>query len=74
MEARNVRGIAASLADHRKEAMLYRDLATLRVDVPLSHDLADLEWRGVPREEYLALCVELGLRQLIDRPHRWNDR
>ena len=35
-----------SLAAHREEALLYRRLATLRDDVPLREDLADLEWRG----------------------------
>ena len=35
-----------SLDTHREEALLYRRLATLRVDVPLEEGLADLEWRG----------------------------
>ena len=39
-----------SLATHREEALLYRRLATLRVDVPLEEELADLEWRGAGAE------------------------
>ena len=35
-----------SLETHREEALLYRRLATLRVDVPLEEELADLEWQG----------------------------
>ena len=34
---------------------------------------ADLEWRGARRAEFEALCDELGLDGLRDRPHRWRD-
>jgi len=34
-------------------------LATLRLDVPLDEDVADLEWRGV-RSDFGELCVALG--------------
>ena len=52
--------------------MLYRDLATLRLDVPLSETLADIEWRGVHRSDFEALCRELGFPGLTDVPHRWD--
>ena len=60
----NVRGaakLAATLNQHREEALLYRTLTTLRRDVPLEEDLADLEWRGVDGEDLDAFCEELGL-------------
>jgi 5'-3' exonuclease len=38
--------LAATLREHREEAMLYRTLTTLRRDVPLPESLDDLEWRG----------------------------
>ena len=71
-----VRGAAAmseSLESRRDDAMLYKRLATLRLDVPIHESLDDLCWRGVPRDEYAALCDELGFGGLASRPHRWYD-
>lgn len=65
--------LAQNLRDHEAEVLLYRDLATLRRDVPLDEELSDLEWQGVPRTEFLSLCDELGATGLKDRPHRWAD-
>lgn len=53
--------LAASLASQRTEANLYRTLATLRVDCPITCDAQSLEWRGVDRQALEALCVELDL-------------
>src|SRR5207302_11098937 len=38
--------LAESLTQHRAEALLFRTLATLRADVPLTETLAELEWQG----------------------------
>ena len=65
--------LAATLAGHREEAALYKRLATLRTDVPISEELSDLEWGGVPRGQFTALCEELGMTGLVDLPHRWAD-
>jgi len=62
--------LAESLALHRPEALLYRQLAILRHDVPLQENLADLEWRGA-REELKELCYQLGEDQLPKRIPRW---
>ena len=59
--------LAATLAERRDEAMLYRTLTTLRRDVPLVEDLDDLRWRGVVMEEFEPLCRELGFDSLLDR-------
>ncbi len=70
----SVRGaarLATSLAAHREEAGLYKRLATLRTDAPLSESLEDLRWRGAPRERYREFCHRLGLGAIADRPHRW---
>lgn len=69
----NVRGaarLAENLAGHRKEALLYRQLATLRQDVPLKEKLDDLEWQGAYKrlEE---LCRELGDEKIPERIPRW---
>jgi 5'-3' exonuclease len=68
---RGSQGVADSLAQRRAEAALYKNLATLRLDVPISESLADLEWPGVRRADYHALCDELGFAGLKDSPHRW---
>jgi len=64
-------GLAATLRDHRAEAVLFRRLATLNADAEIDGGLDDLVWRGVPREVFLALCAELGLERLSERVHRW---
>jgi 5'-3' exonuclease len=69
--------LAANLAAHWDEAMLYRDLARLRTTddgVPLrQHDVEELRWDGAPRAEWEAFCDEWGLDRLASRPHRWLD-
>ena len=74
LELRGAQGIAASLGEHMEEALLYRTLATLRLDVPLMEDLADLQWHRAVRGEFSALCDELGFPGLVDLPHRWDER
>ena len=62
--------LAESLAGRREEAFLYRQLATLREDVPLKEELADLEWKGA-REQLKELCQELGEEKIPQRIPRW---
>ncbi|MET0789884.1 MAG: 5'-3' exonuclease H3TH domain-containing protein [Polyangiaceae bacterium] len=69
-----VRGAAAlaqSLAGLRTEALLYKRLATLRVDVPLSENLADLEYRGARRAPLEALVAELSDDSRLERVQRF---
>jgi len=73
VKVQGAKRLAANLRSHRKEAELYRLLATLRTDVPLSEDLEDLHWRGARREQLEALCQELGDRRLLDQVHGWLD-
>jgi len=71
IEVRGAERLAKNLRDHLEEAALYRQLATLRLDVPLTESLEDLEWRGVPRAAYLEFCDELGFNEVKNRPHKW---
>jgi 5'-3' exonuclease len=48
-----------SLRAGRDDAELFLRLATLRLDVPLEEEIADLEWRGV-RPDFAELCAGLG--------------
>ena len=59
------------LEANREDAMLYKKLATLVTDVPLPETLAELEFRGVPRESFEALCEQLASKDLRTRPVRW---
>ena len=70
----SVRGAAALqgiLAEGFDNALLYRDLATLRLDAPISASLRDLRWDGVHRVEHEELCAELGFGRLATAPHKW---
>ena len=71
IRVRGAKAVAASLSQRRDEAMLYRELATLRLDVPLPETLEQLEWGGVPRQDFQEMCWELGFDRLMDMPHRW---
>lgn len=72
VQPRGAPAVAASLVEHRDDAMLYKSLTTLRLDVPLRESLADLHWTGVHRQEYLDLCAELGFNALAQLPRRWS--
>lgn len=52
--------IASTLEEHRTEVQLYRQLATLRTDVPIIEDPDDLEWTGPRTEELTSLCHDIG--------------
>lgn len=63
---RGAAALAASLAAGRTEANLYKRLATLRTDVPLTESLDQLRWRG-PQPEFAALCAQFGWERLAER-------
>jgi 5'-3' exonuclease len=71
VDVRGATRLAATLAERRDDALLYRELATLDLDVPLAERLDDLAWDGVPRDRFLAWCDEVGVDTLRDRPHRF---
>jgi 5'-3' exonuclease len=70
---RNRDRLAAVLAERRADALLYKQLATLRRDVPLRERFADLAWHGVPRGRFTTFCNRLGLPDFAQRPTRWRD-
>jgi 5'-3' exonuclease len=57
VNAFNASALAQTLAEQRERALLFRELATLRTDIRLFDDVADLMWNG-PREEF----AEIGAR------------
>jgi 5'-3' exonuclease len=73
---RNASRLAATLRQERATAALFRTLATLNRDSDLGAEtpsLDHLEWRGVPRDRFLAFCDELGFDTVRERIHRWAD-
>jgi 5'-3' exonuclease len=62
--------LAESLAQHRADAMLYRQLATLRTDVPIQEKLEDLAWQGA-YERLKEVCHRLGDEGFPKRISRW---
>jgi 5'-3' exonuclease len=63
--------LARVFGEQKKEALLYRTLATLRLDAPVTASLGKLEHQGVPREAFLAWCDTVGATTLKGRPPRW---
>jgi len=70
---RGAERLVEALRGSLSEALIYRFLATLRYDVPLGENLADLEWRGVPRGRFLEFCDRWGFGGLRERPRRWRE-
>jgi 5'-3' exonuclease len=68
---RSAAKLAQTLRDRMDDALLYRDLATLRADADIPQTLDELEWKGVHREAYEILCEDLGFTRLKTRPTRW---
>jgi 5'-3' exonuclease len=68
---RGAQRLAANLAERREEALLYKRLATLAEDAPISRRLAELEWKGVPRGAFEDFCAEMNADRLRTRPRRW---
>lgn len=54
------------LSKHRELAMLFRTLATLRVDAPVFDDVDEMAWRG-PRPGFAAWAERLGDPKLVSR-------
>jgi DNA polymerase-1 len=54
-----------ALRDYRNEALLSRELATIRTDVPLETSVEQLRLERVNLDEVTALCQELGFTSLL---------
>ena len=69
---RGAERLASTLAAQRDEARLFKTLATLRLDAPVTESLDDLAWRGA-QPEFRAFCARLGFPDLAARVTRWRD-
>jgi 5'-3' exonuclease len=71
VKVRGAVGLAESLRSHERELELYKRLATLVTDVPLSESLEDLTWKGARRDLLEELCREIGDEEFLGSVHRW---
>ena len=67
------RRLADNLTEHMDEAYLYRRLTTLRTDVLIQENVADLEWQGAG-DELKTLCELLGANDIPERVKRCNSK
>jgi 5'-3' exonuclease len=70
-EVRGAQRLVESLRAGIADALLFRFLAMLRLDVPLSEVTDDLRWRGVPRDAFAAMTTRFGFDALRERPKTW---
>jgi 5'-3' exonuclease len=63
--------LAANLRAMRPEAALFKQLATLRYDVPLTENTQDLQWRGADKAMLTGMLDRLGDRSFIERIPAW---
>jgi 5'-3' exonuclease len=63
---KRARGLAESLFNSWDDALLFRTLATLRLDVPVFDSVEDLRWKG-PRPEFQEFARRLKAPGLLDR-------
>ena len=63
---RRARRLAEALFGSWNDAILFRTLATLRLDVPVFDSVDELSWRG-PRPEFEELCRRMKVPGLLDR-------
>jgi len=68
----SVRGgpaLAVTLAAQRADAMLFKDLATLRIDRSLLDNVEELRWTG-PTDDFEALCARIDAKPVAARALR----
>jgi 5'-3' exonuclease len=68
LSLRGAASLARMLKERRDEALLYRELATLRLDAPIPQtDPEELRWHGVDRPAFEALAARLRAPRLLER-------
>jgi 5'-3' exonuclease len=66
VRVRGALGLASELAARRKDAALFKVLATLRRDSPVSSDVDAMEWHG-PLPELARIAKEMGAQGIAER-------
>lgn len=71
VKVRGAAKLAATLRENMAEALLFRDIATLRADAPIPQTLEEIRWQGADKDVWEALCDELGFTTLKTAPTKW---
>lgn len=66
IRVRGAKALAATLAERRDEALLFRTLATLRTDAPVARSIDEMRWRA-PSAEFPHVAEALRAPGLADR-------
>ena len=69
VSVRGAPSMAAVLKERWNDALLFRDLATLRVDANVFETVDDLKWRG-PKPEFADVCRRLGAPEMAEAAAR----
>ena len=69
VKVRGAMRLASTLNERREDAALYKHLATLVEDVPMSETLDDLRWQGAPRDRFQELERRVGTLPM--QPRLW---
>jgi 5'-3' exonuclease len=68
LAVRGAPSLARTLKDHRADALLFRELATVRIDAPIpQRDPEELRWHGPDRQAFTALAGRLRAPRLLER-------
>ena len=69
VKPRGAARLAAALSQGREEARLFKNLATLRTEVPVGRSVDEWRWTG-PSEYFAPMCEQLGAKGLVQRAQR----
>jgi 5'-3' exonuclease len=69
---RKARSLSESLFNGWDDALLFRTLATLRIDAPVFDTVEDLRWKG-PRANFEEICQRMKSADLLARVRRKGD-
>lgn len=69
LPVRGAERLAATLQERWDEALLYRTLATLRLDAPVCESVDELRWQG-PKPEFEAFCERIRAESVYKQAHR----
>ena len=72
VSVRGAPGLSRSLESSRPDALLYKELATLKLDVCPDEKAQDLRWNGARTGLFKALCSELGIENMSRSVKLWD--
>ncbi len=62
--------LAQTLADNRDDALLFKRIATIELDAPVSDDVEELRWTG-PTDGFAELAASIDAERQLDRINRF---